>query len=302
MSDNPHSNADSAAPHSDRSGRTKAPATGHGAVRCWACGTALEAPSRCPRCKTDAPQPALRKGSAAFLARLGKGAAAPFRGLGFLNAHPKLWSWIMAPLVLNTIIFVGGAWFLIGHLSDWLPDFEQPWPDWIDWVRSSTSWLLSAVMWAVGVLASFIVTLLLSGVVNSPFYDFLSEKVEAAHFGVTDPGRPLSALLGDIIRSLRASISLLLRWGLVMLLLFLLSFTAIGAPLFAIAGCYYLGLAQVDLTMARKLYPGGLRASWARRHFPLIVGLGIPVSILPLLAPFAIVGATLAFLDEPDKR
>lgn len=250
----------------------------------------------------DAPQPALRKGTGAALARLGKGAAAPFRGLAFLNAHKRLWSWIMAPLVLNTVIFAGGAWFLIGNLGDWLPDMSQPWPDWIDWIRGSASWLLTAVMWVVGVLASFLVTLLISGVVNAPFYDFLTEKVEAAHFGVNDPGRPWSALLGDIIRSLRASLSLLLRWGLVMVLLFALSFTAVGAPLFALAGFYYLGLAQVDLTMARKLYPGSVRAAWARRHFPLIVGLGLPVSFLPLLAPFAIVGATLAFLEEPDKR
>jgi len=249
----------------------------------------------------DAPRPALCRGAGPALARLGKGAAAPFRGLAFLNTHKRLWSWIMAPLVLNTVIFVGGAWFLIGNLGDWLPDMSQPWPDWIDWIRGSASWLLTAVMWIVGVLASFLVTLLISGVVNAPFYDFLTEKVEAAHFGVSDPGRPWSALVGDILRSLRASLSLLLRWGLVMVLLFALSFTAVGAPLFALAGFYYLGLAQVDLTMARKLYPGGLRAAWARRHFPLIVGLGIPVSFVPLLAPFAIVGATLAFLEEPDK-
>jgi uncharacterized protein involved in cysteine biosynthesis len=204
-------------------------------------------------------------------------------------------------LVLNSLIFVGGAWYLVSHLGEWLPDINQPWPDWIDWLRGTAGWLLTAVMWVIGVMASFLATLLLSSVVNAPFYDLLSEKVELTHIGSQDPGRPWSALLGDILRSLKASLSLLLRWGLVMVVLLALSFTAIGAPLFAAAGFYYLGLAQVDLTMARKLYPGRLRAAWARRHFPLIIGLGIPVSFIPPLAPFAIVGATLAWLDEPDK-
>jgi uncharacterized protein involved in cysteine biosynthesis len=243
----------------------------------------------------------LATGPGASLARLGKGAAAPLRGFSFLNAHPHLWPWIIAPLVLNSLIFVGGAWYLVSHLGEWMPDIDQPWPDWIDWLRSTAGWLLGAAMWVLGILASFLATLLLSGVINAPFYDLLSEKVELAHIGSEDPGRPWTALLGDIARSLKASLSLMLRWGLVMLVLFALSFTAIGAPLFAAAGFYYLGLAQIDLTMARKLYPGGLRAAWARRHFPLIVGLGIPVSLLPLLAPFAIVGATLAWLEEPDK-
>jgi len=282
-------------------GRQGSPDTGKGALRCWACGTALAGPSVCPRCGNDAPRPAPASGPAAALARLAKGAAAPLRGLAFLNAHPELWRWILAPLVFNSLIFVGGAWYLVSHLGEWLPDIDQPWPDWIDWLRGTAGWLLTAVMWVIGVMASFLATLLLSSVVNAPFYDLLSEKVELTHIGSQDPGRPWSALLGDILRSLKASLSLLLRWGLVMVVLLALSFTAIGAPLFAAAGFYYLGLAQVDLTMARKLYPGRLRAAWARRHFPLIIGLGIPVSFIPPLAPFAIVGATLAWLDEPDK-
>ncbi|RKY19928.1 MAG: hypothetical protein DRQ55_09335 [Planctomycetota bacterium] len=288
------------------SGRRVAEDTGHGAVRCWSCGAAIGEAWPCPRCAASGlPREALG-GVGGFVAHLGKGAAAPFRGLGYLGKHPELTVWIVIPVILNSFLSVGIAWLLIHNLGDWLPDWlgnaEEPWPVWIDWARSALGWLVELVIWGLSLLAAAVMTLALSGVVNSPFYDLLSEKVEAAHFGSTDPGRPLAAFLGDILRSLRASLSLLVRYLAVMSVLLLLSFTVVGAPLLLAAGFYYGGLAQIDLIMARKLYPGSKRGAWARRHFPLLLGLGIPVSMLPLLMPFGVIGATLAWLEEPDKR
>ena len=277
------------------------PTTGRDATRCWACGTAIHPGAACHRCGADGPAPPRNRGAGAFLARLGKGAGGPFRGIAFLGRHPRLWSFVIAPLVINTLLFGVGVWVAATYLDDWIPDLDQEWPAWIDWARTTLGWLVEALIWLVSVAAASLDTLLISGVINAPFYDLLSEKVEKAHFGLADPGRPFSALLTDIGRSLLDSLSLLARWGLVMVVLFALSFTAVGAPLFAVASWYYLGLAQLDITLARKLYKAGQRTAWARRHFPLVVGLGLPVAFVPLLAPFAIVGATLAFLDEPDK-
>lgn len=281
--------------------RPPTPSTGANAVRCWSCGSAIGSAWPCPRCGQGGAPPATLTGPAGFLARLGKGAFAPFRGLSFLGAHAGLWTWIVVPLVVNALLCALSAWFLASNLEGWLPDLAEPWPAWIDWARTSLGWLLTALAWAASLLVAAIATVVLSGVVNSPFFDLLSEKVEAAHFGLKDPGRPLGALIGDIVRSLGASLWLLSRWLLVMVVLLMLSFTVVGAPLMVLAGLYYGGLTQVDLVMARKLYPGRQRTAWARAHFPLLVGLGIPISLLPLLLPFGIVGATLAWLEEPDK-
>jgi CysZ protein len=291
------------APGSDPSGRPRKVAhdTRHGAARCWSCGTAIGDSWPCPRCGTSELAPDRLSGAAGFAARLGKGAAAPFRGFGFLGRHPGLWTWIIAPLIVNALLCVAAFWLVVTHLGDWLPDMGEAWPAWIDWARSALGWLLEAVLWTVSLLAAAIVTLALSGVVNAPFYDLLSEKVEKAHFGQDDPGRPWSAFFTDLFRALRASLSLLVRYVAVMAVLVLLSFTVVGAPLLMVAGFYYGGLAQVDLVMARKLYPGRSRTAWARKHLPLLVGLGIPVGLLPLLMPFGIVGATLAWLEEPHK-
>ena len=248
--------------------------------------------------------------NASFLSRLGAGTALFREGFSFLGARRRLWGLAAIP-VLFAFIAVGGVattFFLEiaaihGFFDALLPTVEAgAWYTWL-WVGPLKAlfflggWLAVIVAFAVSLVAA----MLLANLASAPFLDLLSEKVEKAHFGLADPGRPFSALLTDIGRSLLDSLSLLARWGLVMVVLFALSFTAVGAPLFAVASWYYLGLAQLDITLARKLYKAGQRTAWARRHFPLVVGLGLPVAFVPLLAPFAIVGATLAFLDEPDK-
>jgi CysZ protein len=257
----------------------------------------MESVEACPRCgmaagaKPDKPRtPALARGF-----------GAPFRGLSFLSEHPRLWTWVIVPLLLNTVLFGLAMAWTVNNLGDLMPDFQEAWWPGIDWARVTLGWVLQVVLYVVGILAAFLVTLLLASVVNSPFYDLLSEKVEAAHFGGKDPGRPWSAFPMDIVRSLLAALSVAWRQALVMAILFLLSFTAVGAPLFAVAGVYYAGLAQLDVTLARKLYPGARRTRWARRHWALVLGAGAPLSMLPLLAPFGIVGTTLAFLEETDK-
>jgi len=278
-----------------RIGRTHAPDLK--GVRCQGCGTATGGAAVCVRCGT----PAGVRPARPRLPGLLRGLGAPFRGMGYLALHPRLWGWVIVPLIINTAFFVLAVIFCVNTLGDWLPDLSQPWPAWLEWARIGADWLLQTLLYSVGILAAFIATLLLAGIVNSPFYDLLSEKVESLYFGGKDPGRPWTALPMDLLRSMGAALSLVIRQALVLTPLFLLSFTAIGAPLFALAGFYYAGLGLVDVTLARKLYPGMRRARWGWRHAGLLLGAGVPLSLLPLLAPFGIVGMTLEFLGEPDK-
>ncbi len=83
--------------------------------------------------------------------------------------------------------------------------------------------------------------------------------------------------------------------------LFLLSFTGIGAPVFAAAGAAFAGLATADFVLGRKRHGGRDRLRWALRRWPFVLGLGAAVSVLPPLWPFAVVGATLAYLGLEEK-
>jgi len=280
----------------------RAASTRDGSPRCRRCGAPLAAPGACPRCAAPAgwePATTRRPGPLA-------GFGSVFEGISFVRAHPGLLTWIALPLLVNAALFGFLVWWIGGSLGSFVPDFQTEWPGWIDWLRVGldglgVSTLLTWLGGLVGVLAAFLLTLLLAGIVNAPFYDVLSERVENVFLERKDPGRGLLALPADTLRSLGAALSLALRQLVVLGALFLLSFFVVGAPLFAAAGFYFTGLAQVDVTLSRKLYPGRARARWARRHLLGLMAMGLPVSFVPPLAPFGIVGATLLFLRDPDK-
>ncbi len=230
-----------------------------------------------------------------------RGLGATLRGIRFVLDHPRLWSWIIAPLILN--VLVTGVMITAGltWLDALTPDLTEAWPAWIDWLRVAIDWILAPIFGVLVVLVALVLAVMLQGVFNAPFYDFLSEKTENERFGLKDPGRPLRAMIPDSLRALKAALYLLARQLLVMSILFVLSFTAIGAPFLVIAGAFYSGAALLDITLSRKRYPGRVRAAWGRRHWDLLLGLGVPVNLVPVLAPFGVVGATLVFLDHPDK-
>jgi len=223
------------------------------------------------------------------------------RGAAFVGNNPILWTWIIIPLLVNAATC--GALILLGYqlAEPWLPDFAEPWA-WFDGVRLVLLPVLRALVWIVAIVAALVVTLIVSGIINAPFYDLLSEKVENVALGVPDPGRPWSRIFSDSIFALRAALSIALRQTIVLALLFVFSFTAIGAPFFVLAGFYYTGFALLDVTLARKRYGASARVAWCRRHWTLSIGLGLPVNLIPPLQPFGIVGATLLYLESPEKR
>jgi len=281
---------------------TQAPAVKR-TMRCRRCGEILargQPTGPCARCGGLAAGRALagRPGAvAAFL----RGFDASVRGTLFVVAHPRLWTWIVVPLLVNAAVCAGLVilgWTLLRPLA---PDFAgQDW-GWFDTWRAWLAPLLRILVLAVIVLAALALTLLLAGLVNAPFYDLLSEQVESVALGRPAPSRALSAWLPDGTAALAAAALLAARQLGMLAALFLLSLTGFLAPLFPIAVAWFAGYAQVDVTLARKRYRAGERLAWARRHRPLVFGLGLPAALLPPLQPFGIVGATLLYLDDDDK-
>ena len=171
----------------------------------------------------------------------------------------------------------------------------------MDWARDGTRWAVGAAVRIGGAGAGLLLAAALSGAATSPLLDLLSERSEEAALGARDPGRPWRALGRDALDAVRAALLLLLVEAAVMAPLFLLSFSAVGAPIFALAGAGFAGLAAADHVLGRKRYPGRERLAWARRRWAFVLGLGVPIALLPPAVPFAVVGATLAYLDLPRK-
>jgi CysZ protein len=232
---------------------------------------------------------------------LAAGAAAPFRGIGFVLRNPRLLVWVIVPVLLVGLLaallaIAGFAW-----AAGLAPAFAGPWAAGLDWARGPVRWLAAAGVRLAGALAGVLAALSLAGAVAAPFLELLSEGTEAAALGIREPGRPWSAFLGDALRGAAAALLLLGVQVLVMTPLFLLSFFAVGAPLFTAAGAWFAGFGAADVVLGRKRTPGAARLAWAGRRWAFLLGLGAPVAFVPVLLPFAVVGATLAVLADPEK-
>jgi len=225
----------------------------------------------------------------------------PFRGAAFVARNPGLVLWVVLPLLVDLLVFAGLVALAVSLVDSASPAFADPWWGWIDWLRGVVAWSTRNLLRVVAVAAAFFATLGVAGAVNAPFHDLLSEKTEDRALAVRDPGRPWSRLLGDVLRATRAALLLLAVQAAVMVPLFVLSFTAVGAPLFAAAGAWFAGMGLADIPLGRKRYGGRERLRWALRRWPLVVGLGVPLTLLPPLQPLAVVGATLLYLEQPEK-
>jgi len=226
--------------------------------------------------------------------------AAPLSGAGFVRRHPALLPWVLLPFAVDLLLLV----LLVAAALAWggglAPDLAGPWWGWLDWLRGPVAWSLRNLLRLLAVLAAFYLTGALAGAVNAPLHDLLSERTENLARGSPEPARPWSLLLPDAIRATRAAVFLLLVQAAVMVPLFLLSFTALGAPLFAAAGAWFAGFGVADIPLARKRIGGRERLRRAGRRWVSTLALGLPVSLLPPLQPLAVVGATLLHLEDPE--
>jgi uncharacterized protein involved in cysteine biosynthesis len=217
-------------------------------------------------------------------------------GARLVGEHPRLWLWILVPLLVNAITFGGlvlAGWSVAHAMQTNLA--SASW-GWFDGLREFLAPVVGVLLGLVSVLAALLVTLLASGIVNAPFYELLSEQVQRLVERRAEASRPWAVALADAWAAFLAALSLGLMQAAILSFLFLLSFTAVGAPLFALAGFFFTGFGLVDITLSRQRLAAPARRQWARRHARLLLGIGLPVSLVPPLAPFAVIGATLLCL------
>lgn len=228
------------------------------------------------------------------------------RGFRFLNAHPRLWGWVLAP-ALVTLVMLGGAiaavaWIagpLVARVTGWLPGFLQGAASWVVWILVVTGLALGALLVFVAVV----------GIVAGPFCELLSEAVEARATGEPAPPFALGAFLRGValgvahgLRRLVASLA-----GLVVLFAIgllpvvgTIAAAVLGGWLAASASaydCYDAVLARRELAYADKL-------AYLARHRGRAMGLGAGVAGCLLIPGVNLVavgigaaGATLAALE-----
>ena len=235
----------------------------------------------------------------------------PLRIVGLLARHRRLWPWVLWPALITLVLF---AVLLVATL--WAGDalFGAVWP------RPEERWML-ALWWVVrvleilvGVLLAYLATMILGGVVASPFNDALSERVEAILLGTDDVDKQDKPLLKDLLHSTASSAAVALMYLAVLAPLLLLHLIPVAGSILygacaASLGAFFLALEYTDSLLNRRGRGLGDKIGLVWRYRSLTLGLGLGSSALlwiPLLnflcVPLAVAAGTAVALtiDEAD--
>lgn len=232
-----------------------------------------------------------------------------FQGFRLL-IHPSVRVWVLLPLLLNTLLFVGITWFAIDQFSTVLERLTGWLPDWLGFI-STFLWGLFAALLIVIYGYTFTIV---ANVLASPFYGVLAERTQQVLSSEINVA-PLSWLAmrqiawRAFVRELQKLLYFLPRIIGIFILCFALSFIPalnLLPPFIAFAwGAWSLALQfldypadnnQMTFKQLRQRQKSNRRPSMA---FGSLVLLGTSVPVLNLVVlPAAVTGATALWLQR----
>lgn len=222
-----------------------------------------------------------------------------------------MWKLVVWPALINIALFVMGMGYVWTHKRGWM--------EWV-WAFPPEAWL-QALWWIVYILLSialsglvYTTTVLVGGIVASPFNDMISQRTEQVLLGDRYVPPPPGNFVQEVLRSVWSSTVLVLAYAACMLPVLALNLVpAVGQAAYtAIAlgvSSYFLALEYSDVLLQRRRI--GLREKfglvWRERGLTMGFGLGTSLTLaLPLLnflcIPIAVVGGTVVGLSLEQWR
>lgn len=236
--------------------------------------------------------------------RFYEGAAAPWRGLKFLNRHKSLWRFTVWPLLANVLI-TGLVLIFLTLMAGWVLSVAHPWfqrrdglwPAWAGWMLEV---VFAAVLLVVCLGAAVVLWKLLTGILCGYFYGMLAKEVETTLGIASGELRDLSLRYQavDTLYDLTAILATQGGFFLVGLL------PLIGAPLAIVGGLsltwFIFGRDYLDFPLALRGMRRYDKRRFCRERLPHTLGLGSVVFVMqfvPILGALflttAVVGAVL---------
>lgn len=245
------------------------------------------------------------------MSELGRGLSDIGRGFAFLNKHPRLWGWVMAPAAV-TLVLLGAMIVLVLRIADSLVERVASWlPDAIAGVGGSVLWVIVLVALIVGGLLVFVSV---AGIVAGPFNELLSEAVEEQVTGRTGPPFSFGAFIASALRGIAHGIKRVVVAIIAAVLLFVLGFVpVIGTIAALLLGGYFTARGAAydcyDAVLSRRDMPYDAKTAYLAANRSRTLGLGAGVAgmlIIPVLNLLALgvgaTGATLAVLDQDARE
>ena len=228
------------------------------------------------------------------------------RGLAFLNAHPRLWGWVIAPALVSLLLLIALIVAVARLVSPIVDAVASRVPSWLEGVASWGLGILVVVALAAGAALIFVA---LVGVIAGPFCELLSEAVEARLTGRPSPPFSLRGFLAGAVLGIGHGLRRLIAAVIAAVLLFALSLIPIIGTLTALTvGAWLSARAAAydayDSVLSRRELAYRDKLAFLDRHRSRTLGLGAAVAGL-LLVPVAnlvalgigAAGATIAAQD-----
>ncbi|MDK1474219.1 EI24 domain-containing protein [Streptomyces sp. 549] len=237
------------------------------------------------------------------------------RGQRWVAGHGRWYGFGLLPGLIALLLYTG-ALVLLGmqapEIAQWATPFADSWS--AGW-QSSLRTLFAALLFVAGLLLAVLTFTAVTLLIGDPFYESLSEHVEASQGSV--PKSTDRPLWRELWISVCDSVYVLLRALAFVVPLFLLGFvpvigqTVVPAIGFAVSG-FFLTVELTSVALQRRDVPVRDRLARLRKRKALAVGFGVPLVLsflVPLAAVFlmpgAVAGATLLVRDllaESDGR
>lgn len=244
--------------------------------------------------------------------RVTHGLLYPLRGVRMMISTPSLWPYVIVP-ILVTAGFILGALWVSWSWGGALAQDLLPMPTgtgWVAWAGRGM-WTVSKAVIHVALFAVLAVLgWFAGGLVASPFYDRLSDRVERIVRGQgVDEAFDARVVLQDVVTGVLHSLgSLALYLGVSCPLLLLHLVPALGEPIYVLASgtvtSFFLAREVLDYSLSRRRVPfvDKFRLVWS--HRAVTGGLGFGTFLLvwvPLLnflsMPASVIGGTLLFCE-----
>lgn len=235
----------------------------------------------------------------------------PFAGFFYfidglrLITQPGLKRFVLVPLFINLLLFLG-LFFISKHFfAEFNHWFEHWLPSWLHW--------LSVILWMVFFIGFFLVVIFtfvtITNLITAPFNSFLAEKVEFYLTGNRIAPRTGMEIIKDIPRLIGRQLAIIgyyLPRALVLLLLFFVPIIQImAALLWFLFNAWFMTLQHMDYPTDNHQIPLSVVHTKLREKRWASFGFGISVLIftmIPILncvsIPAAVAGAVKFWIEE----
>ncbi len=227
-----------------------------------------------------------------------------------LILSPGLRLFVLLPLAVNLILFVGLIYFAGHQFSLWVDALMPSLPQWLSFL-SYVLWPLFVVL--VGLMVFFTFTMF-ANIIAAPFNGFLAEKVEVVVRGQDDfPPFSWAELMAMVPRTLGREMRKLGYFLPRAIGLLILSFipvvNLIAAPLWLLFGVWMMAVQYIDYPADNNKLSWQDMLAWLREKRWQSLGFGgitYAALLVPglniLMMPAAVAGATVFWVRERGEQ